>query len=197
MRRILMFGVLLLAASTAVAGIFYERPRFGHFQFHHPRQAPKPSAPRPAPQPGPPPTVYDALPVQAHNHLVLVEEDKPDVPSVWGIIEAASHEGWYGVQVHSKMCAPYGPSNVPNETNIVAQGPKELKRGLFLSPGTGVFVRHDHKTGRWHIMFHADRVERTWPNASLIMPAQKSPRAEDAEPLPEPGPAPAVPPAPK
>lgn len=183
------FMLALVCVGGLVANASFEGLRNRHA--HHGPVGPGKPQPRAfpgAPASGPAP--------------VLVESDKPDVPSAWGMIEATSHEGWYAVDVRSRMCAAYrgGFQSEPNETHIVAQGPKGLK---ILTP---VFVRHDHATGRWHVMYYANaavessnfptntrairppsdhQIEQLFPPEPDSTPVPPSPAAPEVLPSPE------------
>lgn len=139
----------------------------------------------------------------------LYEDDKPDVPTAYGTVEAvaavqpASCSRWYGVQVHSRMCAAISAQShhEPNTTRIVAFGPPDLEAGMT------VFLRHDHRTGRWHVMYKAKEAtvyeiieplfERDSPPAPADRPRLPTPptfrptvppappKADDTEDMPE------------
>ena len=155
---VLIFGLVAITASAAFENRRYQ-PGYGI-----------PAKPRAAQF------------VPAHEHRIIDEPDKPGVPRAWGIIEAQSSQGWYGVQLESRMCTALDLERIPNETSVVAEGPCGLKAG------EGVFLRHNHDSGRWSILFKAEKVERSGmylqpvpsPHAPAIPDDSELPREGDA-----------------
>lgn len=159
--------IVFCITATAGAGIL------GHRHSRWPDQQPSNMTSKAKLAPNGPqlPPPSDIIPVPDP----MLQEMDPNVPTVWGIIESTSHDGWYGVHVKSVMCAPFNYMHKLNEDHVVAKGEKGLK------VATGVFLTHDHKTGRYSIKMLANEVLISDPFTRLA-PVQ-GPKPEDAEPL--------------
>ena len=185
MKRTFLFLALLGVVVVAAA-----RPPLVH------RHAPRPSAPKPMKVlTGPDEGWFPPLPPPVEE--VHLHETDPSKPSVWGYVEADSHLGWYGVHIQTEKCVAYPLPLGPNQDHVVAfdehhgePAPGGPSRHFDL--GTSVFMRHDHKTGRWFIMFQATKVISR--GVIVGSPGPDWPGYDPRPPATPPGPHDAVPP---
>lgn len=107
--------------------------------------------------------------------MLMQHHEIPPTGQAWGVVEARSGDGLYGVEALSSLCVAQFSDRIPNETHIVAAFNGKLPLPVV---GDGVFMTHDHYTGKWTITKVAtDMIVRNAFGQALPMP----PMSIDAE----------------